>query len=221
MRGAPLVVLVLPYVPLAGGCALLVLDATAGRVHAVEIYLLVAAVTLVVIRHLTALQQLYRAHRWLSHRALHDPLTGAANRTLLAELLEAAANEGPVAQPGLIYVDLNEFKTVNDRLGHQAGDALLRAVTDRLRQCVRGNDTVARVGGDEFVLLLDPAPARPDELLAQVSAAVEIPTAVPGAPDPVVVTASLGYHPIAPGQPYREALADADRAMYADKHRGL
>lgn len=216
-RKAPLVVLALPYVPLAAVCTLVVLDAVTGRMHPVEVYLLVAAVVLVVIRHMVTLGQLYRVHRWLSHRALHDPLTGAANRTLLGELLDASASEEPAQGPGLIYLDLNGFKNINDTLGHRAGDALLRAITDRLRECVRGNDTVARVGGDEFVLLLDPAPARPAQLLDQISAAVRVPVEMPGTADPVVVTASLGYHPIAPGQTVGEALADADQAMYDNK----
>lgn len=215
-RRAPLAVLALPYVPLAAVCTLVVLDTITGRMHPVEVYLLVSTVVLVVIRHMITLGQLYRAHRWLSHRALHDPLTGAANRTLLGELLDVSANEKHRIGPGLIYLDLNGFKTINDTLGHQSGDALLRTLTDRLRGCVRGNDTVARVGGDEFVLLLDPAPARPNELLDQISAAVRAPVEV-DATDPVVVTASLGYHPIAPGQSADEALADADQAMYDNK----
>jgi diguanylate cyclase (GGDEF)-like protein/PAS domain S-box-containing protein len=92
----------------------------------------------------------------LRQLALHDELTGLANRTLLIErgnraLLQAERHDGMVA---VLFVDLNRFKSVNDRFGHGVGDALLKQVADRLVLCVRASDTVARVGGDEFIILL-------------------------------------------------------------------
>lgn len=92
----------------------------------------------------------------LRQLALHDELTGLANRTLLIErgnraLLQAERHDGMVA---VLFIDLNRFKSVNDAHGHAVGDALLQQVADRLVLCVRASDTVARVGGDEFVILL-------------------------------------------------------------------
>ncbi len=92
----------------------------------------------------------------LRQLALHDELTGLANRTLLIErgnraLLQAERHDGMVA---VLFVDLNRFKSVNDRFGHAVGDTLLQQVAERLVLCVRASDTVARVGGDEFVILL-------------------------------------------------------------------
>ena len=94
----------------------------------------------------------------LTHQAAHDPLTGLANRAhamrLVAGSLHRAQRSGAVI--GLLFVDLDGFKQVNDTLGHQAGDEVLRAVADRMRASVRAGDVVARLGGDEFLVLLEP-----------------------------------------------------------------
>jgi diguanylate cyclase (GGDEF)-like protein/PAS domain S-box-containing protein len=95
------------------------------------------------------------AEQALGHLALHDPLTGLANRTQLRDriehLLDSAPPPGTVA---LLFIDLDRFKPVNDRFGHDAGDELLRTVASRLRAAVRPDDLVARVGGDEFVVVV-------------------------------------------------------------------
>jgi len=93
----------------------------------------------------------------VKHLAFFDPLTNLPNRRLLTDRLNQAVTHAKRDQGhmALIFVDLDRFKPVNDRYGHAAGDQLLQAVAHRLRACVRESDTVARVGGDEFVVLLD------------------------------------------------------------------
>lgn len=97
----------------------------------------------------------------LAQQAFHDPLTGLPNRALFTDRLERALarskREGSVV--GLLYLDLDRFKRINDSLGHEAGDRLLVEVGHRLQRCVRPTDTVARLGGDEFTVLLDPGDA--------------------------------------------------------------
>ena len=90
----------------------------------------------------------------LRHRATHDALTGLANRALSAQRLEAALGPAGSAPVGLLFCDLDGFKAVNDRLGHDAGDDLLKQVAERLQACVRPGDLLARFGGDEFVVVL-------------------------------------------------------------------
>jgi diguanylate cyclase (GGDEF)-like protein len=106
-------------------------------------------------RTLDSVRKLRNANESLEHQAFHDPLTNLPNRALFAERLEHAmvrAGDGSVA---VLFLDLDNFKSVNDTLGHAAGDALLIAATERLLKCVRREDTIARLGGDEFTVLLE------------------------------------------------------------------
>ena len=92
----------------------------------------------------------------LTHQAFHDALTGLANRALFRDRLgHAMARARGAGGYGVLFVDLDDFKTVNDSLGHAAGDDLLREMTGRLRTCLRDGDTAARLGGDEFAILLE------------------------------------------------------------------
>src|SRR4029077_10438548 len=107
-----------------------------------------------------------RLQNELTHQAFHDPLTGLANQALFRDRVDHAAtrlqrNGGQLA---VLFIDLDDFKTVNDSLGHSAGDALLRIVSDRLVSCLRAGDTAARLGGDEFAVLMD-ALADPNDAL--------------------------------------------------------
>jgi len=155
----------------------------------------------------------------LAHGALHDELTGLPNRRfLLSRLQEAFAVEG--VRAGLLFVDLDRFKLINDSLGHEAGDQLLQEVTYRFRRALRPADLVARVGGDEFVVLcpdLDSVEAVAS-LAGRLTDALAAPIDLPGGR--VVVSASIGVvHALGPTEP-TEVLQDADLAMYDAKERG-
>ena len=118
----------------------------------------------------------------LRHQAFHDGLTGLPNRVLYTERLDALlASADPRHPVTVMLIDLDDFKLVNDAYGHAAGDVLLRTVADRLRACVRAGDTVARIGGDEFAVLLEPAPGNDATgIAARIAAAVQAPVPVDG-----------------------------------------
>src|SRR5215211_8512161 len=113
-----------------------------------------------------AAEALEAAQRELHHIAFHDALTGRPNRVAFQEALSAAVDRCPGERcaVGVLFVDVDNFKLVNDSFGHSAGDELLCAIADRLRSATRTGDVVARQGGDEFLILADLEPARGDVL---------------------------------------------------------
>ena len=124
-----------------------------------------------------------RASRRLRQLALHDALTGLPNRTLFGERVERALASRPAGrQAAVLLIDLNRFKEVNDTLGHDHGDALLREVSERLRGAMREGDTLARLGGDEFAVLLAELPNRGTaaELAGRLQDALRRPFALRG-----------------------------------------
>ena len=162
--------------------------------------------------------------RW----ATTDHLTGLANRRELDRRAELSLASGPEGAHGLIallLVDLDGFKPVNDRYGHLAGDELLVNLSRRLAGVIRGGDVVARIGGDEFVVLL-PSVADVEEACAVADRVVtlirEPVTEVSGADGPIGVTASVGIAVARPGHPVtlRSLLREADAGMYEAKGRG-
>jgi diguanylate cyclase (GGDEF)-like protein len=159
----------------------------------------------------------------LRHQALHDPLTGLANRTLVADRAEQllARSRRAGATHAALYLDLDGFKTVNDTLGHEAGDRLLRAVADRLTGAVRDADTIGRMGGDEFVVLIDGAAvdAAPELVAERILEVMRQPFDLDAGHPPVRVSASVG---IATGHRSSgdELVRDADLAMYEAKSKG-
>jgi diguanylate cyclase (GGDEF)-like protein len=154
----------------------------------------------------------------LQHLALHDVLTGLGNRLCLQETLHACAR---AERLGLMFIDLDGFKTINDTLGHDRGDELLKVLARRLRTQLRGEDLAVRLGGDEFVVLLrepgrvEDAQRVADKLLAALAAPVQL------AGQQVLVTASLGLalYPEQVAEP-ELLLKAADAAMYVAKARG-
>ncbi|WP_250005944.1 sensor domain-containing diguanylate cyclase [Actinoplanes sp. M2I2] len=151
----------------------------------------------------------------LAHEAEHDSLTGLPNRRRMQDALGSSLREQPVA---VLFVDLDGFKPINDAHGHEAGDDLLRQVASRLSACVREQDVLARVGGDEFVILMPGviAPGDSEAMCLRIRDAVSAPFVVAGTP--VRIGASVGVHLAAGSTDPDEALRAADHAMYAVKH---
>ncbi len=159
----------------------------------------------------------------LEHQANHDSLTGLANRNLLNDRIEQAIawakRNGHVI--GVMLLDLDHFKLINDASGHGAGDALLKEVAHRLTACVRETDTVARLGGDEFVIILTDLPQPDDvaQIAEKILSALSRPTEVAGRD--VFVTASIGVSLYPRDGDHGEILLRyADMAMYRVKEHG-
>jgi len=159
----------------------------------------------------------------LTQRATHDALTGLPNRVLLSDRLDLAVARTARAKQGscLIALDLNGFKEVNDRLGHAAGDEVLREVARRLRTAVRPTDTVARMGGDEFIVLCeDIGPINCGALAMRIDDAIDI--TMPGE-HIIRVTASVGFIYFDKSHDFLrpdQLLEEADNAMYRVKKAG-
>jgi diguanylate cyclase (GGDEF)-like protein len=156
----------------------------------------------------------------ITHLANHDPLTGLPNRRLLFELLQKtfdlALRNG--TKVGVIYIDLDNFKPINDRLGHFAGDRALVAIAGRLRSMLRASDTVARVGGDEFVAVLASVRDREDIALAADKILEECgqPLIVEGSPCRVGFSMGIAVFPD-DGAGIEPVVSAADSAMYRVK----
>jgi diguanylate cyclase len=157
----------------------------------------------------------------LRHEAFHDPLTGLANRSMFNNRLQdALSGVGPATgHLTLMIVDLDDFKQVNDRYGHAAGDEVLVATARRLRNCVREVDLVARLGGDEFAVLHEDLPDEAAQIAERIVEAVAQPFTVSAAT--ASVTASVGVV-VARGErrTSEQLMHAADTAMYAAKHSG-
>ena len=164
-----------------------------------------------------------RAQERLEQLAQYDVLTGLANRSLFRDRLEQALmrTERGADGPVLLFLDLDRFKTINDTLGHDVGDELLREVANRLTACVRAGDTVARLGGDEFTVLLDQVPeeAMGAKVAEKVLQAMQQPVTAFG--HELYVTTSIGLAGYPHGGTSADALLkNADTAMYRAKESG-
>src|SRR4051794_18144004 len=174
------------------------------------------------VAHMRDISTRKRAERQLQYQAHHDPLTGLANRALFLERLRGllAAGDAGVA---VVFVDLDNFKVINDSLGHEAGDRLLTVVAERLRRVLRPDDLIARFGGDEFAVLLA-GPSAGGEAAARrvaerLAGALRAPVELDG--HHRYVTASFGVRSATSGATDpEELLRDADAAMYRAKELG-
>jgi len=160
---------------------------------------------------------------WLQHIAQHDPLTDLPNRELFHDRLQTALllAERNQTQLALLYLDLDKFKQVNDTLGHPVGDLLLQEAARRLRQCVRDSDTVGRVGGDEFMVLLNGIPLREHALSVAEKIRVAIGHPFELAGHSVHISPSIGIALFPEhGDDYKQLIRYADEAMYDAKKNG-
>lgn len=160
----------------------------------------------------------------LTHQAFHDPLTGLANRSLLISRLQKAdliAQQNPGYLFALLFLDLDRFKVVNDSLGHAVGDLLLIVISLRLQNCLKPNDTIARIGGDHFVILLENIQDASDaiQVAEQIQKQLQEPFTLKGHEFFIsgsigIALSSMGYERPA------DLLRDADIAMYRAKQSG-
>jgi diguanylate cyclase (GGDEF)-like protein/PAS domain S-box-containing protein len=162
-----------------------------------------------------------RLEQQLVHQAFHDPLTGLANRALfrdrVSHALTLARRHGHALT--VLFLDLDDFKMVNDSLGHEVGDRLLIAAAERFRSCTRVTDTVARFGGDEFAILLEERGAiEAGTLVERLREAMEPPFLLGG--NEVHVHASVGIASASGADTADDLLRNADVAMYAAKRTG-
>ncbi|HVA20766.1 MAG TPA: EAL domain-containing protein [Candidatus Micrarchaeia archaeon] len=162
------------------------------------------------------------AEQVMAQAALHDPLTGLANRTLLQDRLDHAVRrlDRHPGLVGMILVDLDRFKTINDTFGHGVGDALLRAVATRLLRVTRPEDTVARLGGDEFAIACEdlPDPGAILQVASKVAEAVREPIELEGRE--ILITPSVGVAVGGAGARQDDLVRDADIALYRAKECG-
>jgi len=154
------------------------------------------------------------------HEAMHDSMTGLPNRALFARALGEALSASPARPVAVLLMDLDGFKEVNDTFGHAVGDVVLREVSARVRGSVREDDLVARIGGDELLVVLHHLHGV-DEALSvadDIRRATCVPIAAP--PGPLVVTMSIGVTMVDKGDSADDVIARADQAMYRAKQAG-
>jgi diguanylate cyclase (GGDEF)-like protein len=218
--------LTLPYVGFMGSTTLLTFQVLVGqRIDTLFASTYLAMALLVATRYVVAMrvqrmltEQIVDAKRRLAYQAHHDALTGLPNRLLLAQRLDEAIRGGPFV---LIFVDIDDFKEVNDRFGHAAGDELLCSISARLQSCLGVADTLARIGGDEFAILTAGAVDAPEMVADQLRVALRSPFSVHGTS--VRVRASMGLvSPGCDGVPPTsdDLLRQADISMYTGKRLG-
>jgi diguanylate cyclase (GGDEF)-like protein/PAS domain S-box-containing protein len=159
----------------------------------------------------------------LSHQAYHDTLTGLPNRQMFYESLHksleiASTNQELVA---LLFLDLDGFKSINDTLGHNVGDLLLKTVASRLKKCLRGSDTISRLGGDEFTVILPAIPGREEaaKVAEKICAAIIQPFILEEHTVSVTTSIGISLYP-SDGQHPEILVKNADAAMYHAKERG-
>jgi diguanylate cyclase (GGDEF)-like protein len=227
--GSVWVQLLLPYLPLVVVGGIVMAKWVSGaRTDGVDRWTGFILVGLVMVRQLMAIRtshllllDVWAAGRDLRHRAFHDPLTGLANRQLFTERLTEAITKHRHDRTGLavLFCDLDDFKIVNDSLGHAAGDQLLCVVAQRLRHCVRTTDLVARLGGDEFAVVFGGG-SDPESVGERVLSSFRQPAVIGGHARPVRASVGLVVAGSDGTDSPESLLRRADIAMYTAKQSG-
>ncbi|MDP2289531.1 MAG: GGDEF domain-containing protein [Actinomycetota bacterium] len=162
------------------------------------------------------------AEKELLRRAIYDDLTGALKRdeAILRLTALSSGERRSDHSSAILFVDVDEFKTVNDSLGHSAGDAVLIAVTNRIRSCIRAGDLLARMGGDEFLVVLDGVEnlTEATTIAEKVRLSAAEPVTISG--QEAHATLSIGVTIMSAGEDIDAMIARADSAMYAAKRHG-
>ncbi|OHV34891.1 diguanylate cyclase, partial [Parafrankia soli] len=221
---------VLPYLPLtAAGIATVIETSGEDIARQEEVWAMLALLLIALVRQMVTmadnirlLSQVEEKQHELRYQAFHDPLTGLANRTLFIDRLALALRhrDQPDRRLAVLFCDLDNFKQVNDAVGHAAGDDLLRITARRLVNNVRPSDTVARLGGDEFAILLDPAVEDPEMVGRRLASSVRAPIDLEGTTYTIATSTGLVVVDPANEPPTAETLLHrADLAMYAAKAR--
>ena len=173
--------------------------------------------------HLSEAVKRVRLHGELKEQALHDPLTGVFNRNYFNRFIEKEVERSSRYRHGIgiVMLDINDFKEVNDRFGHQVGDRVLRSIADRLKDSVRTSDSIIRYGGDEFMVILPESNGEMESVVSRIRQGVaENPEEIEDlirTPVTVAVGTAL-WHP-GEDRTIDRVIAEADREMYEDKQR--
>ena len=168
------------------------------------------------ITHIEDVTEQRRAAEQLRYAARHDDLTGLPNRAFLMHKLHDRLATAGINEIAVLFVDLDQFKVVNDSLGHEVGDELIREVAQRMKSVLRDGDVLARFGGDEFIVVLS---GEPVDVAQRLRRAIHPPVTI--GEHELFVTASIGYSTNhEPGMSPNELLRDSDAAMYRAKAHG-
>jgi diguanylate cyclase (GGDEF)-like protein len=222
--GREMVQLAVPYLPLIGTVLFLAGGLVAGNaLTRQQQIILLLLLSVVILRQLVTLVENRLLLGRAEHQALHDPLTGIANRTLFLHELEESLASLSESDSSLVlaFCDMDDFKEVNDALGHTTGDLVLQEAARRLEHCAKPGDLVARLGGDEFALVLRDVHEPLDDLGRRLLNAMQEPHMLGGRPH--VISASIGITAIGDehtGRCTEDFLRSADIAMYTAKRRG-
>ena len=172
--------------------------------------------------------RLYEAERALSaklsHQVVHDQLTGVANRVLIADRLEHAFARAPRTRllTGVLFIDVDDFKLVNDELGHDIGDQTLSAIAERLSRCTRPGDTLGRFGGDEFIVVCEDMtdPVQATDMAKRILAEFDSPLPLPSGDRNLSVSIGVAISDPDRSVSAKALMSEADRAMYQAKSEG-
>ena len=208
----------LPYTPLMIALIVAVAQLPGALLSGPVLPITALLVITVLARQLLAVSENRRLLARVADRAMHDPLTGLANQVLFQDRLTYAMENGYDGQSmGVLVLDLNHFKIVNDTLGHSAGDELLRAVADRIRDGARAGGIVARLGGDEFAILIRGSAERIGQVANRIVESFDTPFVIDGHELLIRPSAGLSISDATAAQSSDELVNQADKAMYSGK----